>query len=43
MLRLPPFRYHRPETVEQAVSLMGEYGGEAMLARHSIEDPDSDA
>lgn len=30
MLRLPPFRYHRPETVEQAVALLGEYGADAM-------------
>ena len=25
MLRLPPFRYHRPETVKDAVSLLAEY------------------
>jgi 4-hydroxybenzoyl-CoA reductase subunit beta len=30
MLRLPPFRYHRPETVEQAVSLLAEHEGDAM-------------
>ena len=31
MLRLPPFRYHRPGTVEEAVSLLGEHAGDAML------------
>jgi 4-hydroxybenzoyl-CoA reductase subunit beta len=30
MLRLPPFRYHRPETVADAVSLLGLYGDAAM-------------
>ena len=30
MLRLPPFRYHRPEIVSQAVALMGEHSGQAM-------------
>ena len=25
MLRLPPFRYHRPDTVQDAVSLLAEY------------------
>ena len=30
MLRMPPFRYHRPTDVGRAVSLMGEYAGEAM-------------
>ena len=30
MLRLPPFRYHRPGTVAEATELMGEHGGEAM-------------
>lgn len=30
MLRLPPFQYHRPETVKQAVALLGEYGEAAM-------------
>lgn len=30
MLRLPPFRYHRPAALEQALELMGEYAGEAM-------------
>lgn len=30
MLRLPPFRYHRPDSVEEAVELMGQYVGEAM-------------
>jgi 4-hydroxybenzoyl-CoA reductase subunit beta len=30
MLRLPPFQYHRPTGISEAVSLMGEYSGEAM-------------
>jgi len=30
MLRMAPFRYHRPWTVEDAVSLMGEHAGHAM-------------
>ena len=30
MLRLPPFRYHRPATVDHAIELMGEHAGEAM-------------
>ena len=30
MLRLPPFRYHRPETVERALDIMGEHSGAAM-------------
>lgn len=30
MLRLPPFRYHRPGTVEEAVELLGEHGSDAM-------------
>jgi 4-hydroxybenzoyl-CoA reductase subunit beta len=30
MLRLPPFRYHRPETAAQAVSLLAEYDGDAV-------------
>lgn len=30
MLRLPPFRYHRPSTVEEAVELMGVHGDDAM-------------
>ena len=30
MLRLPPFRYHRPETVGEAVSLLAEFGEDAM-------------
>ena len=30
MLRLHPFRYHRPETVEEAVALLAGFGGEAM-------------
>ena len=30
MLRLPPFRYHRPRTVDEAVSLLGEFGPDAM-------------
>jgi 4-hydroxybenzoyl-CoA reductase subunit beta len=31
MLRLPPFRYHRPGTLEEAVELLGEYGTNAMV------------
>jgi 4-hydroxybenzoyl-CoA reductase subunit beta len=30
MLRMAPFRHHRPETVAQALELMGEHGGRAM-------------
>ncbi len=30
MLRLPPFRYHRPATVDDAVALKAEHGPEAM-------------
>jgi 4-hydroxybenzoyl-CoA reductase subunit beta len=30
MLRLPPYRYHRPHTVAEAVELMTEHAGEAM-------------
>ena len=30
MLRLHPFRYHRPGTVEAAVSLLAGFGGDAM-------------
>ena len=30
MLRLPPFTYHRPRTVEEAVALLGEHGPAAM-------------
>jgi 4-hydroxybenzoyl-CoA reductase subunit beta len=30
MLRLPPYRYHRPTRVEDAISLMGEHAGDAM-------------
>ena len=30
MLRLPPFRYHRPDSVAGAVEVMGQYAGEAM-------------
>ncbi len=31
MLRLPPFAYHRPATVEEAVALKAELGSEAMF------------
>lgn len=31
MLRLPPFRYHRPATVAQAIEVMGEHAGDAMF------------
>ncbi len=30
MLRLPPFRYHRPATVREAVELLGEHAGDAL-------------
>ena len=30
MLRLPPFQYHRPRTVDEAVSLLSEHGPDAM-------------
>lgn len=30
MLRLPPFRYHRPDTVDRAVELMAAHAGDAM-------------
>jgi 4-hydroxybenzoyl-CoA reductase subunit beta len=30
MLRLPPFRYHRPATVAEAVDLLGEHAGDVM-------------
>jgi 4-hydroxybenzoyl-CoA reductase subunit beta len=30
MLRLPPFRYHRPGSVAEAVGVLAEYGPEAM-------------
>jgi len=30
MLRLPPYRYHRPTTLEEAVSLLGEHAGDVM-------------
>ena len=30
MLRLPPFRYHRPSSLAEALELRGEYRGEAM-------------
>lgn len=30
MLRLPAFRYHRPDTIAQAVGLLAEYGDQAM-------------
>lgn len=30
MLRLPAYRYHRPASVGEAVSLMGEHAGDAM-------------
>lgn len=31
MLRLPPFRYHRPATVAGAVEVMAEHAGDAMF------------
>jgi 4-hydroxybenzoyl-CoA reductase subunit beta len=30
LLRLPPYRYHRPSTVEEAVALLGEHAGDVM-------------
>ena len=30
MLRLPPYRYHRPSTVDEAVTLLARFGPEAM-------------
>lgn len=30
MLRLPPFQYHRPHRVEEAVALLADYGSEAL-------------
>ncbi len=30
MLRLPPFRYHRPATVDEAVALLAEHAGDAL-------------
>ncbi|MDP2957143.1 MAG: FAD binding domain-containing protein [Longimicrobiales bacterium] len=30
MMRLPPYRYHRPDSVAQAVGLLGEHGPDAM-------------
>ena len=33
MLRLPPFRYHRPDTVAHAVGVMGEHAGEEIARR----------
>jgi len=50
MLRLPPFRYHRPTTVKEAISLMGEHAGRAMYVaggtdlvpnmKHRLFEPD---
>lgn len=31
MLRLPPYRYHRPASLEEAVEIKGEHGDEAMF------------
>ena len=31
MLRLPPYRYHRPRTVDEAVALQAEHRGDAMF------------
>jgi 4-hydroxybenzoyl-CoA reductase subunit beta len=30
MLRLPPYRYHRPSTVDEAVALLAEHAGDVM-------------
>ena len=50
MLRMAPFRHHRPETVAQAVELMGEHAGHAMYVaggtdvvpnmKHRLFEPD---
>ncbi|MEX0836913.1 MAG: FAD binding domain-containing protein [Gemmatimonadota bacterium] len=50
MLRMAPFRHHRPETVAQAVELMGEHAGGAMYIaggtdvvpnlKHRLFEPD---
>lgn len=31
MLRLPPFRYHTPRSLEEAVAILNDYGPEAMI------------
>lgn len=31
MLRLPPFQYHRPRSLDRAISLLGGYGEQAMV------------
>jgi 4-hydroxybenzoyl-CoA reductase subunit beta len=31
MLRLPPFRYHRPSSLSEALALLGEHSGDAVL------------
>lgn len=50
MLRMAPFRYHRPMTVDEAVALMGEHGGRALYVaggtdvvpnlKHRLFEPD---
>jgi 4-hydroxybenzoyl-CoA reductase subunit beta len=50
MLRMAPFRHHRPESVAQAVELMGEHAGRAMYVaggtdvvpnmKHRLFEPD---
>ncbi|MFW5947011.1 MAG: FAD binding domain-containing protein [Gemmatimonadota bacterium] len=50
MLRLPAFRYHRPETVEAAAGLLAEHGEAAMLVaggtdvipnlKHRLHEPE---
>jgi 4-hydroxybenzoyl-CoA reductase subunit beta len=50
MLRLPPFRYHRPGAVAEAVATMGEHDGRAMYVaggtdlvpnmKHRLFEPD---
>ncbi len=50
MLRMAPFRHHRPETVTQAIELMGEHAGRAMYVaggtdvvpnmKHRLFEPD---
>ncbi|HYN89880.1 MAG TPA: FAD binding domain-containing protein, partial [Ardenticatenaceae bacterium] len=31
MLRLPPFTYHTPRSLEEAVAILNDYGPEAMI------------
>ena len=50
MLRMSPYRYHRPDTVARAIELMGEHAGSAMYVaggtdlipnmKHRLFEPD---